>query len=77
MSLEKRRLGKSHVQVSRLGLGCVTSGREIDEVTSIQLVSAALDFDINLIDTAEAYGGDQARQYRHNVLGVDDAREVF
>jgi 1-deoxyxylulose-5-phosphate synthase len=68
MSLEKRRLGKSHIQVSRLDLGCVTFGREIDEATSIQLMSAALDLDINPIDTAEAYGGDQARQYRHNVL---------
>ena len=74
---KRRRLGKSHIQVSRLRLGCVTFGREIDEATSIQLMSAALDFDINPIDTAEAYGGDQAQRYRHNVLGVDDAREVF
>jgi aryl-alcohol dehydrogenase-like predicted oxidoreductase len=75
-SLEKRRLGKTDIQVSRLGLGCVAFGREIDEVTSSRLMSSALDFGITLIDTAEAYGGGQARQYRRNTLGVDDVREA-
>jgi len=31
---------------------------------------SALDFGITLIDTAEAYGGGQARQYRRNTLWV-------
>jgi aryl-alcohol dehydrogenase-like predicted oxidoreductase len=57
-------------------LGCVTFGREIDEAESFRLLDYALDRGINLIDTAEAYGGGQARQYRRNVLGVDDARET-
>jgi aryl-alcohol dehydrogenase-like predicted oxidoreductase len=74
--LEKRLLGKTDIQVSRLGLGCVTFGREIDEVASSRLMSAALDFGVTLIDTAEAYGGGQARQYRRNTLGVDDIREA-
>jgi len=68
--LEKRRLGKTDIQVSRLGLGCVTFGRETDEAASIRLISSALDFGITLIDTAEAYGGGQARQYRRNTLWV-------
>ena len=74
--MENRRLGKTDIQVSRLGLGCVTFGREIDEATSGRLMSSALDFGITLIDTAEAYGGGQARQYRRNTLGVDDVREA-
>ena len=74
--LEKRQLGRSEIYLSRLGLGCVTFGREIDEKTSCQLMSAALDFDVKLFDTAEAYGGGQARQYRRNTMGVDDCREV-
>jgi aryl-alcohol dehydrogenase-like predicted oxidoreductase len=74
--LEKRRLGKTDIQVSRLGLGCVTFGREIDEATSSRLMGSALDLGITLIDTAEAYGGGQARQYRRNTLGVDDVREA-
>ena len=31
---------------------------------------------ITLFDTAEAYGGGQARAYRRSQLGIDDAREV-
>lgn len=74
--LDKKRLGRTDIQVGRLGLGCVTFGREIDEAMSGQLMSAALDLDMTLFDTAEAYGGGQARQYRRNTLGVDDVREV-
>jgi aryl-alcohol dehydrogenase-like predicted oxidoreductase len=74
--LEKRRLGRSNIQVSPLGVGCVTFGREIDEQTSGRVMSAALDFDITLFDTAEAYGGGQARQYRRATLGVEDVREA-
>ena len=59
-----------------MGLGCVTFGREIDEPASGRLMSAALDFDMTLFDTAEAYGGGQARQYRRNTMGVDDVREA-
>jgi aryl-alcohol dehydrogenase-like predicted oxidoreductase len=74
--LEKRHLGKTDVQVSRLGLGCTTFGREIDEALSFRVMAAALDFGLTLFDTAEAYGGGQAQQYRRNAFGVDDVREV-
>jgi aryl-alcohol dehydrogenase-like predicted oxidoreductase len=36
----------------------------------------ALERGITLFDTAEAYGGGEARDYRRKVLGVDDVREV-
>lgn len=39
-------------------------------------MDAALGFGITLFDTAEAYGGGQAQQYRRDSLGVDDVREV-
>jgi aryl-alcohol dehydrogenase-like predicted oxidoreductase len=39
-------------------------------------MAAALDFGLTLFDTAEAYGGGQAQQYRRNAFGVDDVREV-
>ena len=74
--MEKRQLGKTDVQVSRLGLGCTTFGREIDETSSCRVMAAALDFGLTLFDTAEAYGGGQAQQYRRNAFGVDDVREV-
>jgi aryl-alcohol dehydrogenase-like predicted oxidoreductase len=39
-------------------------------------MTAALDLGLTLFDTAEAYGGGQAQQYRRNTLGIDDVREV-
>lgn len=74
--MEMRSLGRSGIVVSRLGLGCATFGREIDEATSFQIMDAALERGITLFDTAEAYGGGQARQYRRDNLGVEDVREV-
>lgn len=42
---------------SRLGLGCVTFGREIDQTASFALMDHALSMGINEFDTAAAYGG--------------------
>lgn len=74
--MEQRLLGKSSVAASRLGLGCATFGREIPEETCWRIMDYAVEHGITLFDTAEAYGGGQARQYRKNVLGVEDEREV-
>jgi aryl-alcohol dehydrogenase-like predicted oxidoreductase len=54
----------------------VTFGREIDEATSIEILDHATDCGINLLDTAEAYGGGQAREGRRRTQGVSDVREV-
>ena len=42
---------------SRIGLGCVTFGREIDEAASFALLDHALARGITHFDTAAAYGG--------------------
>ncbi len=60
----------------RIGLGCVTFGREIDETASFRLLDYAVKRGICLLDTAEAYGGGQARAYRRSSLGIEDEREV-
>lgn len=73
--MEQRPLGRSNIQVSRLGLGCVTFGREVDEDTSFAILDRAIEQGINFFDTAEAYGGGQARVYRRQEMGVDDVRE--
>jgi len=62
--------------ISAIGLGCVTFGREIDEETSYCVMDYAVEKGIILFDTAEAYGGGQARLGRKRTLGVDDVREV-
>jgi aryl-alcohol dehydrogenase-like predicted oxidoreductase len=60
----------------RLGLGCGTFGREIDEATAFAVMDYAVAHGITLFDTAEAYGGGQSRAMRQARLGIDDAREV-
>jgi aryl-alcohol dehydrogenase-like predicted oxidoreductase len=42
---------------SRIGLGCVTFGREIDEAASFALLDHALERGVRHFDTAAAYGG--------------------
>ena len=53
--MEVRQLGKSELQVSSIGLGSVTFGREIDAQTAYSIIDYALEREINLIDTAEIY----------------------
>lgn len=55
--MERRGLGRSGIEVSRLGLGAVTFGREIDEAASFAIMDYAFERGINVFDTAEAYGG--------------------
>lgn len=74
--MEQRLLGRTRIWVSRVGLGCVTFGREIDEPESFRILDMALEHGITLLDTAESYGGGQARDRRRQSLQVDDAREV-
>lgn len=56
MQLEYRQLGKTDLQVSPIGLGCVTFGREIDQEISLTILDRAVDLGINLLDTAAVYG---------------------
>lgn len=74
--METRELGRSGIRASRLGLGCATFGREIGQDASFRIMDYAVEHGITLFDTAEAYGGGQAREYRRKVFGVDDQREV-
>lgn len=54
--MEVRPLGQSALQVSSIGLGCVTFGREIGQDTAFAVMDRALARGITLFDTAEAYG---------------------
>jgi aryl-alcohol dehydrogenase-like predicted oxidoreductase len=54
-NINKRILGNSELKVSRIGMGCVTFGREIDQATSFGVLDRALERGINLFDTAAAY----------------------
>ncbi len=54
--MEYRQLGSTDLQISSIGMGCVTFGREIDEVASFAVLDRAIEHGITLFDTAEAYG---------------------
>lgn len=53
--MEYRDLGNSNLQVSSIGMGCVTFGREIDQAASFEVLDRALERGINLFDTAAVY----------------------
>ena len=51
-----RRIG--NLDVSEVGLGCNNFGRRVDLDGTRAVVDAALDAGVNLLDTADIYGGD-------------------
>ena len=55
-----QQLGRTGLQVSRLVLGTMNFGDATDEATSFTIMDAALDAGINVIDTADVYGGPQS-----------------
>jgi aryl-alcohol dehydrogenase-like predicted oxidoreductase len=52
-----RSLGESGLVVSVVGLGCNNFGRRLDLAASREVVSAAIDAGITMLDTADSYGG--------------------
>jgi aryl-alcohol dehydrogenase-like predicted oxidoreductase len=59
-TMKKRRLGKSDLEVSAIGLGCMGMsfglGPAADKTQMISLLRAAVDRGITFFDTAEVYG---------------------
>jgi len=53
--MQYRLLGKTELEVSSIGLGCATFGREIDREASFEILDHALERGVNLYDTAESY----------------------
>jgi aryl-alcohol dehydrogenase-like predicted oxidoreductase len=60
MTMQKRQLGNSGLDVSAIGLGCMSMssayGAPADRQAMIKLIRAAHDRGVTLFDTAEAYG---------------------
>ncbi|MCL6636767.1 MAG: aldo/keto reductase [Alicyclobacillus sp.] len=57
-----RRLGRSGLEVSVVGLGTNALGSRADEAMSIRIIHAALDQGVNLIDTANIYSGTESER---------------
>src|ERR1700741_997225 len=58
--MKKRRLGKSNLEVSEIGLGCMGLsfglGPAVDKQEGISLIRAAVERGVTFFDTAEVYG---------------------
>ena len=58
--MQKRKLGKSNLEVSALGLGCMGMsfgyGPAGDEQEMISVIRSAVDLGVTFFDTAEVYG---------------------
>ena len=58
--MQKRKLGKSNLEVSALGLGCMGMsfgyGPAADKQEMISLIRSAVERGVTFFDTAEAYG---------------------
>lgn len=61
--MEYRRLGKSGLQVSAVGLGCNNFGMTMDSKQTAEVVAAAQDLGVTLFDTADVYGGGESEKY--------------
>lgn len=61
--MEYRKLGKSGLQVSAIGLGGNTFGRYADEAQTAAIIHQALDLGINFFDTANTYGRGVSEQF--------------
>jgi aryl-alcohol dehydrogenase-like predicted oxidoreductase len=58
--MQKRKLGKSNLEVSAIGLGCMgmswSYGPPMDKQEAISLIRAAVERGVTFFDTAEVYG---------------------
>lgn len=53
--MRQRRLGRSGLVVSEIGLGTMTFGSMADEATALRCLDKAFDAGVNLLDAAEVY----------------------
>jgi aryl-alcohol dehydrogenase-like predicted oxidoreductase len=78
--MEKRKLGKSGLEVSTLGLGCMglsfALGEPLEKNDAIKVIREAYELGINFFDSAEAYGpyvneevlGEALQPFRNEVV---------
>ncbi len=78
--MKKRKLGKSNLQLSAIGLGCMGLsfglGPAVDTKEGVSLIRAAVERGVTFFDTAEVYGpftneelvGEALAPFRHQVV---------
>jgi len=68
--MKQRRLGRSGLYVSEVGIGCNNFGGRIDAAGTQAVVDAALEAGINFFDTADVYGERQSEVLLGKALGA-------
>ncbi|MFW6094475.1 MAG: aldo/keto reductase [Pseudomonadota bacterium] len=75
--MEQRRLGRSGLYVSEVGIGCNNFGGRMDAAATRAVVDAALEEGINFFDTADVYGGQRSETLLGAALGDRRDRVVI
>jgi len=74
--MKKRQLGRSGLEVSTLGLGCMGLsfgiGPGVDRSTGIQMIRNAVERGVTFFDTAEAYGAQNEEMVGEALASVRD-----
>ena len=68
--MKLRKLGSSGIDISRIGLGTMTWGRDTDEHEAAEQLRAFLDVGGNFIDTAAVYGDGDSERVIGGFLGT-------
>src|SRR5262245_41991098 len=67
--MEHRRLGRSGLKVSEVGIGCNNFGGRCDRAQTKTVVDAAIAAGVTLFDTADVYGNQQSEVMLGEALG--------
>src|SRR6478672_5807476 len=79
--MQKRKLGRSNLEVSAIGLGCMGMsfgyGPPADKKEMISLIRAAVERGVTFFDTAEVYGPFTNEELVGEALAPFRGREAF
>jgi aryl-alcohol dehydrogenase-like predicted oxidoreductase len=75
--VQYRALGRTGLQVSALGLGCMVFGWKSSEGEAARIVAAARAEGVNLVDTSSSYGRGRSEEVLGGILGADRSRVVL
>jgi len=73
--MKYKRLGRSGIEVSAVGIGCMNFGMMCDQATTNAIVDAAIAEGVNFFDTADIYGGPHGKAEEMLGRALGDRRD--